>query len=69
MISRSDMRMLIASAKKGWDVSAKAQAKAFADVREVLNSPEANERTTETALEALAAFQAAGWSENPEALV
>jgi hypothetical protein len=69
MISRSDMRMLITSAKKGWDVPAERQAKAFADVREVLNSPESNERATETALDAIKAFEAAGWTENVESLV
>ena len=41
----------------------------YADVREVLSSLESNERATETALEAIKAFEAAGWVENVGSLV
>ncbi len=69
MISRSDMRQLMQAARNNWDVPADRQAKAFADVREVLNSPDASEREMETALAAINAFEAAGWVEKPETVL
>jgi hypothetical protein len=57
--------MLMQAARNGWDTPDARQAKAFADCREVLNSADATERETETALAAINAFEAAGWIEKP----
>ena len=64
MISRSDMRMLITAAKRGNDTPVEQQIRAFADVREVLNSADSTERECETALATINDMEAAGWVEH-----
>ena len=61
MISRSDLRMIISAAKKGWMPDRDKRQLYFAQVRQALNSADANERLTETALAAQNAMQDAGW--------
>jgi hypothetical protein len=69
VLKRNEMRTLMRAAKQGWDTPAHERRRYVDLVQKVIDSPQTSPARRATAIQTMAAFRSAGWTQQAEPAV